>query len=357
MEYAASVPTPYSLHTAESGTAGWTVNHSGGTKDWAIVTTANNHSPTRSWFATNLTSTSSQHLLSTQIVIRTGSTLSFWHAYDLEAEFDGGVVEISTNTTAGPWRDIGSNVYDAVIATGYSSPIAGRKAFTGSNMTVHETRIDLAAYAGRSAYFRFRLACDSSAGETGWWVDDVGVGEAATWMSVGVSTTGTTYYPWTVPMVPGSNYCVRVQLTGPGCSNSLWGTSGEFIVSADTDGDRIPDAWETQWFGDLVTATTNSDTDKDGFSDGNEYHAHTDPTTNVSLLIMGPLVVTNAQSAFMIRWSSVSNRFYSVDRSTNLTDGFSGLVSNLPASPPTNQYTDTTLTDPPGVFYRIRLDR
>jgi Big-like domain-containing protein len=113
------------------------------------------------------------------------SRLSFWHRFNFEDGFDGGVLEASVN--GGPWRDIldagGSFVsggYNGTIDTGFQSPIAGRAAWTGlssSVPTMTQVEVDLGALAGTSVKLRFRLALDNGFVITGlaWWVDDVQV--------------------------------------------------------------------------------------------------------------------------------------------------------------------------------------
>ena len=101
--------------------------------------------------------------------------LSFDHYYNLEATYDGGVVEISTNGT--DWTDLGplaiQNGYNGAINSGFSSPIAGRSAFTGDSNGYLQTVIDLSSYSGQEIQIRFRLATDEVVGDVGWYVDDV----------------------------------------------------------------------------------------------------------------------------------------------------------------------------------------
>jgi hypothetical protein len=120
--------------------------------------------------------------------------LEFWHRMAQESGFDGGVLEYSTNNVT--WSDIlaangtlpanaGRFVaggYNDNISTGYSSPIGGRSAWSGTIGGVgafSRVAVSLADFAGRSVYFRWRLACDESELETGWWVDDVTVSLAS----------------------------------------------------------------------------------------------------------------------------------------------------------------------------------
>jgi hypothetical protein len=53
---------------------------------------------------------------------------------------------------------------------------------------------------------------------------------------------------------------------------------------------------------------------------------------------------------FSLNWASLSGRWYSVERTYNLTDGFSVIASNLPATPPQNSYSDDAGSN---AFYRI----
>lgn len=46
----------------------------------------------------------------------------------------------------------------------------------------------------------------------------------------------------------------------------------------------------------------------------------------------------------VIRWSSVTNKLYTVHHSTNLLTGYSVLQSNIPATPAINSYTQSVLT-------------
>src|SRR5438552_2469969 len=91
--------------------------------------------------------------------------LSFRNNYSLESTFDGGVLEISING-GGTFSDIvtagGSFVsggYNATISTAYSSPIAGRMAWSGSSGGFLTTTVNLPASAnGQTTVLRWRMA-------------------------------------------------------------------------------------------------------------------------------------------------------------------------------------------------------
>jgi len=59
----------------------------------------------------------------------------------------------------------------------------------------------------------------------------------------------------------------------------------------------------------------------------------------------------------VVQWNSLSNRIYSVQRTTNMTfSGFACLSSNITATPPLNSYTDS-VSGVEKAFYRISADR
>lgn len=168
----------------ENDTPQWAVAHdpNGTSRDWQRVDT-NPYSPSHSWFAENIDTISDQYLvLTVPQPLGNDFILSFWHDYNLEATFDGGVVELSTNGGS-TWADLGNaftlNGYSGLVGD-WDNPLAGRSAFTGSSQGYHESRIDLAAYAGQTVQIRFRLGTDSIIAADGWYIDDVVVGTLST---------------------------------------------------------------------------------------------------------------------------------------------------------------------------------
>ena len=160
----------------ENGGDSWTVSHNEGNNDWAL-NSSNPNSGNMAWYAQNISSQSDQYLdLVNPITITDNTNLVFYHAYNTETSWDGGVVEIST-TNGINWADLGTymiqNGYNGSINQNNDSPISERAAFTGNSNGYLETIIDLSAFAGLDVLIRFRLGTDGLEGADGWYVDDV----------------------------------------------------------------------------------------------------------------------------------------------------------------------------------------
>ena len=158
--------------------AGWSATVVTGTA-WRTSSTLADTSP-NAVFAADPAVVSDNQLTAPSIPIATtNATLSFRHSYALESSFDGGVLEVSIG--AGAFTDIlaaggvfSSGGYNAPIATGFSSPIAGRSAWSGtSGGFITTVAILPASCAGQSVRLRWRCASDSSTSGTGWYVDTI----------------------------------------------------------------------------------------------------------------------------------------------------------------------------------------
>ncbi len=122
------------------------------------------------------------------------------------------------------------------------------------------------------------------------------------------------------------------------------------LVFIDSSNNGIPNSWQSQY--GITDAA--ADPDGDGASNYAEYMAGTNPTNKTSVFAVNVPQMTGGSNV-LIKWSSVPYRFYSVLSATNLTGGWSTLVSNSMATPPLNSYTGTVNQTGP-TFYRIRLD-
>lgn len=184
----------------ESGTSNWTIADgpadTGGHSPWTLVDT-DSHSPDYSMFVADEDpvdpSTTKDQVLTmaspADLTSAAGGKLRFWHLYDTESGYDGGVLEYSTDggTT---WYDIlegdGGSVpananrflaegYNDTFSTCCNNPLPGRDGWSGDSGGWVQTEVDLADFSGENVTFRFRFGCDFSVDEVGWWIDDVEV--------------------------------------------------------------------------------------------------------------------------------------------------------------------------------------
>ena len=99
----------------------------------------------------------------------------------------------------------------------------------------------------------------------------------------------------------------------------------------------------------------NADPDGDGMSNLAEFQSGTRPLdSNSSLRIRA--FARSSGDGFNVRWLSESNRFYTIERSTNLLEGFATVTNGILATPHENQLFDAIQSALGAVFYRIRLE-
>ncbi|MEP6603368.1 MAG: reprolysin-like metallopeptidase [Spartobacteria bacterium] len=203
--------------------AGWTVAVSGLMLLWATNTTTPDSAP-NSVSAATVDTTSDNQLISPSFVIpNTSPQLSFRHRWNLETNFDGGILEISVN--GGVSTEIiaagGSFVsggYNGSISSHHGSPIAGANAWTGNVNSVYTTTVvNLPpSAAGQNAQFRWRLACDRSvaAVDAVWRVDTVNlVSSSYVCSNCGVAPAITNGSPPS-PAIVGTPYTFTFTATG-----------------------------------------------------------------------------------------------------------------------------------------------
>jgi hypothetical protein len=180
----------------ESGAPGWTVD------------TKLNTAPSMTWqlfspdpFATSGTTvwytdanagdasgptTKDVRLVSPEQLGSNSTHLTFWHRYNTELGFDGGVLEVSTDGGAS-WQDVldaggvfVSGGYTDLLSPGSGFALSGRAAWGGESSgfatgDMVPVEVDLGALAGQTFQVRFRFGQDELVPEPagGWWIDDV----------------------------------------------------------------------------------------------------------------------------------------------------------------------------------------
>ena len=183
-------PTGSFLADFETDANGFTVQtpvNAPASRAWTRVPDPLAHSPVMSFFTDGLATQGANkddRLISPPQLLSSTSRLIFRHRFDLEFDWDGAVLEVSTNGGAS-YSDV--TTVGAFISGGYNQtmgngPLAGRKAWSGRSAGMVSSaggmdtvEVDLGALAGQTAIFRWRLRTDDLTADeaAGWWVDSI----------------------------------------------------------------------------------------------------------------------------------------------------------------------------------------
>ena len=167
--------------------AGWVAANASGAAPLWVTSATTPDAGSNDAFVDDPTTVSDKRLDTPAISVSSASAqLSFRNNYNLESTFDGGVLEVSSpNINAGAFTDItdasvggsfASGGYNATISTLFSSPIAGRQAWSGSSGGYLTTVANLGPnVVGQTIKLRFRMGSDTSVGVTGWRIDTIKV--------------------------------------------------------------------------------------------------------------------------------------------------------------------------------------
>ena len=123
------------------------------------------------------------------------------------------------------------------------------------------------------------------------------------------------------------------------------------LTIPDTDGDGIPNYWESQ-FGLNPSAANNGDSDGDGASDKSEYLAGTNPLSNTSRLMLG-VIKNPAGAGYKLSFTAQSNRSYTVQYKNAMSGATWTTLQQVPAAYGLRalEFVDPA-TDQPQRFYR-----
>jgi hypothetical protein len=155
-----------------------------------------------------------------------------------------------------------------------------------------------------------------------------------------------------------TNYSVRISAEDSGGA-AVTNSFAVFIANVgeiddpDADGDGMPDWWELLLSGSSTGLVASADDDGDGVSNLKEWIAGTGADDYSSMFVIEKAPEVTSNNFSVIQWMSEAGRVYGLDWTTNLMETWDSSVSNIPATPPMNVYTDTTHTAEGAGFYRI----
>jgi hypothetical protein len=109
-----------------------------------------------------------------ELILGPSPTLEFWSKYDIEDDWDKGVVEISANGGSS-WTRLEVGYPGYASHTGDECNLPTGSYFTGFDSTYDPYTASLAAWSGQQVMIRWRLSSDSYVEETGWWIDDISI--------------------------------------------------------------------------------------------------------------------------------------------------------------------------------------
>ncbi|OYT71094.1 MAG: proprotein convertase P-domain protein, partial [Chloracidobacterium sp. CP2_5A] len=189
--------------------SGWTATNAAGPLPlWETSNLTPDTSPNCA-FVDNPSVVSDKRLDTPPINLTTSAAkLRFRNFYNLEATYDGGVLEISIN--GGPFQDIlsaggsfATGGYNGTISTGFSNPIGGRQAWTGNSGGYITTEVNLPGSGSRTVVLRFRMGSDSLFGAPGWRIDTLTVQDGFNCCGA-VLTPNVTFTSQTTSELPGT---------------------------------------------------------------------------------------------------------------------------------------------------------
>lgn len=167
--------------TAPALPAGWNSTVDGDGTPWITQTVHADSAPNGAYAAEHESSAEASLVSPAVTGFAAGTKLRFRHRFNLENEYDGGVLEIAI--ADGAFVDIvaaGGSFLEAGYngtLTDDSNPLGTRDAWNGEQETFVTTTVQLpAAAANQPLRLRWRLGSDSSTAATapnGWWLDSI----------------------------------------------------------------------------------------------------------------------------------------------------------------------------------------
>jgi Zn-dependent metalloprotease len=177
----------------ESGLDNWTLSNASSGQNWVAVNATYGvsyaTSGIESLYGEDVPVTSDQRAEITFALPLGQHYLHFKHAFGFEPNYDGGVIEYSTDggTT---WFDAGILIDSGKTYNGTIISLGSSPGFIDTSHGYNSSRVNLASLAGNTVQFRWRLSTDSSvAGPLGWVLDDVRVYTCAATSTLAFAST------------------------------------------------------------------------------------------------------------------------------------------------------------------------
>ncbi len=171
----------YSFYdSAKTLATNWTITSSPATQKWDTTSSAFVSAPTcfaDSRVGTYISNSTVTMSLKTAISLvgMTNPFLGFKTKFDIESQYDCGVVLISTDNGT-TWTPIAGQYTKAASGlSGSKQTPAGMPVYDGLKSDWVTEEINLSAYAGKSIKIRFELRTDSGLDKDGWYLDDINI--------------------------------------------------------------------------------------------------------------------------------------------------------------------------------------
>ena len=151
----------------------------------------------------------------------------------------------------------------------------------------------------------------------------------------------------------GNNAFVTVANDLDGNPRIVGGTVDIGAYEYQTPASTLSYAWAQSYGLPVDGSADNADTDGDNMSNFAEWKSGTIPNDPASVLQLVSPVFTNSPAGIKVAWQSVSGITYYLQRSSDLSGGFSNIASNLVGHIDTTSYMDTSATSDGQYFYRV----
>lgn len=164
--------------------------------------------------------------------------------------------------------------------------------------------------------------------------------------------------PWPIGADGGGLSLQRAPVAGYGNEPANWiagvPTPGSIAITgdSDSDGDGLPDGWESEHGTLVFVSDADDDPDHDGLTNRQEYLAGTHPNDPASRLMLASLMTENGDVT--IQFLASSNRTYSVFFKDSFLEPLWSKLTDIPAQP-TNHWVILTNSVPDRAerFFRL----